>query len=152
MRWRPGDRWAVVSGSAGAAAGAFEVGINDYRRRDAERFYASPQQPAVPEALRGEVAGLGRILGYTPHREANRWMLPLEVPDQGLTPSTLLRTYNVTPLHEAGFTGKGATVVVFAFDGFDARPGAVRLWAFAGSLVQGPWAMQLVDEDELAPR
>ena len=119
VRWRPGDRWAVVSGSAGAAAGAFEVGINDYRRRDAERFYASPQQPAVPEALRGEVAGLGRILGYTPHREANRWMLPLEVPDQGLTPTTLLRTYNVTPLHEAGFTGKGATVVVFAFDGFD---------------------------------
>ena len=44
------------------------------------------------------------------------------------------------------------TVDLFAFDGFDARPGAVRLWAFAGSLVHGPWAMQLGDEDELAPR
>ena len=82
-------------------------------------FYASPQQPVVPAPLSGEVAELGRILGYTPHRGADRWEVPQEVPGQGLTPQTLLRAYNIQPLRDAGFTGKGVTVIVFAFDGFD---------------------------------
>lgn len=119
VRWRRGDPWAVVTGPADAVAGAFGVEVHDYRRREGQVFYASPQQPAIPAALRAEVAGFGRILGYTPYRESNRWMLPLEVPGQGLTPQTLLRTYNIQPLRDAGFTGKGVTVVVFAFDGFD---------------------------------
>ena len=42
----------------------------------------------------------------------------LEVPDQGLSPDAL-RTYNANSLRDRGFTGKGMTVVVFAFDGFD---------------------------------
>ena len=46
-------------------------------------------------------------------------MLPLDVPDQGLQPSALRNTYNVSKLASAGFTGKGQTIVIFAFDGFD---------------------------------
>lgn len=118
LRWRTGDPWAVVVGAPSAMARALDVDIHDYRGRRGTVFYASPQQPAVPAAVRGEVAELGRILGYTPHREA-RPALPLEVPGQGLTPAALLRAYNIAPLREAGFTGKGQTVVVFAFDGFD---------------------------------
>jgi kumamolisin len=30
-----------------------------------------------------------------------------------------LRTYNIGPLRDGGYTGKGVTVIVFAFDGFD---------------------------------
>lgn len=44
------------------------------------------------------------------------------------------------------------TVDLFALDGFPGSPGRVRLWAFAGSLVDGPFPMELVSEDELAPR
>ena len=119
VRWRPGDPWAVVAGQADAMAGALGVGIRDYRHPRGSVFYAAAQQPGVPAEVGPEVAELGRILSYTPRREAGRWEFPLEVPDQGLTPDALLRTYNIAPLREAGFTGKDVTVVVFAFDGFD---------------------------------
>lgn len=107
VRWRAGDNWAIVGGSAPAVATAFGVDINDYRGRRGQVFYASPQQPLVPDVLRAEVAELGRILGYTPHREANRWVFPAEAPDQdlaqpGLTPDAVLRTYNIQPLRDAG--------------------------------------------------
>ncbi len=45
--------------------------------------------------------------------------MPLDVPGQGLSPEALLRTYDVESLAKQGFTGKGQTVVVFAFDGVD---------------------------------
>ncbi len=118
VRWRPGDAWAVVEGLPAAVAAGFGVDVHDYRSPRGQVFYASRQQPAVPESLRAEVIEFGRILSYTPHREA-RPVLPAEVPTQGLTPSALLRTYNIQPLRDAGFTGKGVTVIVFAFDGFD---------------------------------
>lgn len=119
VRWQTGDAWAFVEGPATAVAQALGVDVHDYRGRQGQVFYASPQQPGVPAAVRRDVAELGRVLGYTPHRESNRWQLPLEVPGQGLTPQTLLRAYNIGPLRDAGFTGKGGTVIVFAFDGFD---------------------------------
>ena len=119
VQWRPGDDWATLAGSAGSFASAFGVDVNSYRAAEGQVFYASPQQPAVPADLRGEVDEFGRILGYTPHREADRFSLPREVPGQGLTPATLMKSYNIAPLHDSGFRGKGQTVVVFAFDGFD---------------------------------
>jgi kumamolisin len=119
VRWRPGDSWAILEGAPAAVSGALDVDVHDYRGQRGQVFYASPQQPSVPQSLSMEVAGLGRILGYTPYRESKVWMLPLEVPDRGLTPSALLRTYNATRLHDKGYTGKGTTVVVFAFDGFE---------------------------------
>ena len=119
VRWRDGDQWAVVEGPAAAFSAAFDVDVHDYRGQRGQLFYAAPQQPAVPSAVAAEVAELGRVLSYTPRRESRPPMVPLEVPEQGLSPSAVQRTYNITPLHDAGYTGKGATVVVFAFDGFD---------------------------------
>lgn len=119
LRWRDGDGWASLEGQPTAVAKAFDVLVHDYRGRLGQVFYASPQQPSIPDALRGEVAGLGRILGYTPHRESRPSIFPRDVPNKGLTPQALLRTYAADDLAEQGFTGKGVTVVVFAFDGFD---------------------------------
>ena len=119
VRWRAGDDWAVVEGAAAALAGAFGVDVHNYRHRLGTVFYASPQQPAVPAPLAAEVTGLGRILSYSPHTEAHPWPLPREVPDQGLSPTGLLRAYNALPLTRSGITGSGITVVVFTFDGFD---------------------------------
>ncbi len=119
VRWRPGAAWAIVEGAAERVAGAFQVPVNDYRSRKGRVFYASPEQPAMPASLRGVVTGLGRLLGFTPHRMASPGFLPLDVQKGGLTPGGLLRAYNATPLAEAGFTGKGATIVFFAFDSAD---------------------------------
>ena len=121
VRWRHGDDWAVVRGASAAVSSAFGVSVRQYRVHggaDSGRvFYASPQQPGIPAEVRDEVTGLGRILSYTPIRE-HRPTLPRDVPDGGLAPSQLLRAYNATPLVEEGFTGRGKTVLVFAFDGF----------------------------------
>ena len=123
LRWRDGDAWAVIEGNPTSVSAAFGVAVHDYRARSGPQagrvFYASPQQPAVPSAARAEVTGLGRILSHLPYRVAIPPTLPRDVPDGGLLPSQLLSAYNVDPLTDQGFTGKGATVVVFAFDGFD---------------------------------
>jgi len=118
VRWRDGNTWAIVEGAAADLAAAFDVPVHDYRRREA-RFYASPRQPAVPPPLRGVVSAVGRILSYTPHRMAIPGMLPLDVPKGGLSPRGLLQAYDALPLAEAGFTGRGATIVFFAFDKAD---------------------------------
>ena len=119
VRWRPGDEWAIVEGAPKYVASAFEVEVHDYRGQRGQVFYASPQQPSVPSALYGEVTEVGRILSYIPHHMARPPILPLDVPDQGLTPSALLTTYNANRLAAGGFTGKGITIVVFAFTGYD---------------------------------
>ena len=121
VRWRPGDEWAIVEGAAGDVARAFEVSVHDYRGRKGQVFYASPVQPSIPSALSGVVTGLGRIMGYTPHRTNRPGNLPLDVPKGGLTPGGLLDAYNAAPLAKEGHTGKGATIVFFEFDGFDQK-------------------------------
>lgn len=121
VRWRDGDPWAIVEGAPRAMARALDVAVHDYRRASGRVFYASPQQPSVPEQLTGEVAQLGRILSYTPYHEGTPPSLPLDVPDGGLQPTELLTAYNVNSLTSAGYTGKGQTVVVFTFDGVDQR-------------------------------
>jgi kumamolisin len=119
VRWRPGDDWAILEGSPDVVGKAFGVEVHDYRGQQGQLFYASPQQPDVPPNLRLVVTGLGRILSYTPHHSARPPVVPLDVPDQGLAPTALRNTYNVTPLAAGGYTGKGITIVVFGFDGFD---------------------------------
>lgn len=119
VRWRAGDDWAIVEGHAQRMAHAFDVSVRDYRGRKGQVFYASPQQPETPAALRGEVSTLGRILGYFPHHHSSPGFFPLDVPEQGLRPHQLLTAYGADPLAAAGFTGKGATIVFFEFSGYD---------------------------------
>jgi kumamolisin len=118
VRWSPGDQWAIVEGGAQDIASAFDVPVHDYRGPKGQVFYASIRQPAVPTALSGAVIGVGRILGYTPHHTKRPDFIPLDVPSGGLSPSDLLNVYNLKPLAEQGYTGKGSTIVIFAFDGF----------------------------------
>jgi len=118
VRWRPGDRWAIVEGAPTKMASAFGVDVHDFRGRLGQVFYAARQQPVVPVQLRGDVEELGRILGYSPHHDAQRFVLPLDLRTDGLRPDSLRRVYGAEDLSKAGFTGKGVTVAVFAFDGF----------------------------------
>jgi kumamolisin len=121
VRWHLSETWAVVEGAAQDVASAFGVPVHDYRGRKGQVFYASPRQPSVPEPVRGSVTSVGRILGYTPHREASPKFLPLDVPSRGLNPKALLEVYNATSLAAAGLTGKGTTIVFFEFSGYDQK-------------------------------
>ena len=120
VRWETGAAWAIVAGSAERMSAAFDVPVRDFRGRQRQVFYASRVQPGLPSGLRGEVSEVGRILSYLPHGTA-RPLLPLDVPRPGLKPADLLTAYNAMPLVQAGYTGQGQTVVVFAFGGFDQR-------------------------------
>lgn len=119
VQWRPGDDWAVIEGEPDAVAKALGVEIHDYRGKRGQEFYASPQQPEVPDELHAEVREFGRILSYTPHHESRPTDLPAEVPNGGLSPAALINTYNAANLARDGYTGKGQTIVIFAFNGFD---------------------------------
>ena len=121
VRWQRGAGWAVLQGPPARVATALGVPVRDYRSPLGEQFYASPEQPAVPAALRDSVSGLGRILSYTPYHSSSPSIRPLpsDVPDHSLPPDALRTIYNVRPLADAGYTGKNTTIVVFAFDGFD---------------------------------
>jgi len=119
VRTRPGDGWAIVEGPAEDVARAFDVPIHDYRGRKGQVFYASTHQPSIPSPLDGVVSGVGRINGYTPHHMKSPKFLPLDVRWGGLTPDGLLQAYNADPLAEQGVTGKGQTIVFFAFDSAD---------------------------------
>jgi kumamolisin len=121
VRWRPGNPWAIVEGAAEDLADAFDVPVHDYRGRQGQVFYASPQQPQVPQSLHEAVTGVGRILSFTPHRIARPDFIPMDVPKKGLMPNALLEAYNASPLAAAGFTGKGMTIVFFEFDGYDQK-------------------------------
>lgn len=119
VRWHDDEDWAIVGGRPAQLANAFDVPVHDYRGMQGQVFYASAKQAAVPQAIRGTVSDLGRILGFTPHREARPWMLPLDVPNHGLSPNHVLTAYNANHLAAEGFTGKGQTIAIFAFHGFD---------------------------------
>ena len=123
VRWRAGDPWAVVEGAPDTVADALDVAVHDYRGKHGQVFYASPQQPVIPAQIRGEVGELGRILGYTPYHMGVPPLMPRDVPDGGMLPTELVTAYNFNALAAGGFTGKGITVVVFGFDGFDQRGG-----------------------------
>ncbi len=119
LRWNRGDDWAVIKGPADALGAAFGVPVHDYRGPLGPVFYASPQQPAVPGALDGDLDGVGRVLGYSPHHSDAPTPPPRDVPNGTLAPATVRTTYNVAPLTAAGFTGAGETVAVFAFSGYE---------------------------------
>jgi kumamolisin len=119
VRWQAGDNWAILEGAPADVATAFALTVHDYRGRRGQVFYASPQQPSIPEPLRGEVSGLGRILGYTPHHFAYPLIPLTDTPEPGLTPNELLTAYNANGFAAAGFTGKGSTIVFFEFGGFN---------------------------------
>jgi kumamolisin len=116
VRWRPGEDWAFVEGAPANVARAFRVAVHNYRNRGGQVFYASPQQPAVPVAVRGEATALGRILGYRPPHLAKPPNLPRDVPQPGLLPTQLPMTYNATPLRASG---AGQTIVFYEWASAD---------------------------------
>lgn len=113
--WHAGDGWAVLHGPAEAVGAATGVAVHDYRSALGAVYYAAVRQPAIPPVIRGEVAGLGRVLSYSQPHESVPPVRPLDVPDHGLSPLAAATTYNVAPLRAAGFSGRGETVAIFAF-------------------------------------
>lgn len=114
--WWRGAGWATVSGPASTMSSAFGVPVHDYVARTGTRFYATGNVVGVPAGLDRTVKQVGRIVSFVPIRKAG--IVLTDVPDNGLTPNELLRTYDAAPLAQQGYTGKGKTIVFFEFGGF----------------------------------
>ncbi len=114
VQWRPDHKWAYLEGASQDVAGAFAVAVHDYRSPDGQLFYAAQQDPRIPEAVAGEVTDIGRILSYRPPNLVKPPIIPLDVPNNGLSPNELRETYGAAPLG----LGSGQTIVFFEVDSF----------------------------------
>lgn len=143
-------------------------------------YRATPGTPAVPRA-HGVAMDPARVVVLTPdvrcvltgsfrlpasmHRATPEGATAHDAPCARVVPLTVVSTrddalepHAVTlhvpcdePTPEGDVTGVFA-VDLFEFAEFSRQPGEVRLWAFAGHFVEGPFPMELVSEDELAPK
>jgi len=114
------------SGNAGEVREAFRTGMHAYRYGGV-RHVANAADPSIPAALAGAVAGIVSLHDFAPR--------PMLVPRKALgsigqrahgqfttsyygeaeyavTPADLATIYNLTPLFQAGWTGKGQTIAI----------------------------------------
>ena len=92
MRWRVGDQWASIEGSAASISDAFAVDVHDYRRPTGEVFYARPNSRPYQCRCAAKWLNSGAS-SATPHTARPPGGCFRRRFRQGLTPQTLLRTY-----------------------------------------------------------
>lgn len=107
--WRPGSSLIAADGPAPVAAALLHIDIETYRLSDGTTFYASLDQPALPPQL---AAVASSVSGLDSYRHARA----LAVRSGGLTPTDVLKFYNLQPLRDAGLDGTGQTIVLPEID------------------------------------
>jgi kumamolisin len=107
--WRPGSSLIAADGPAPAAAALLHIDIEAYRLADGTTFYASLDQPVLPPQL---AAVASSVSGLDSYRHARAFA----VRSGGLTPTDVLKFYNLKPLRDAGLDGTGETIVLPEID------------------------------------
>ena len=107
--WRPGSGLIAADGPAPAAALLLQVDIESYRSPDGTTFYATLEQPRIPQPLAGVAASVSGLDSYRRTRS-------LAVRRGGLNPTDVLNFYNLQPLRQAGLDGTGQTIVLPEID------------------------------------
>lgn len=120
VHWRPGQRWALLTGSAQKFTAAFGTRIDDFVGPGGQRYYAASAEPAVPAALAGEVTQVARPTN-APWRRSLSPVTKASADNSllGLSPAQLLTAYGANSLAGTGYTGRGQTVVFFEWTGVD---------------------------------
>jgi subtilase family serine protease len=109
ITWSPGSGLIAADGPAPAAASLLGVSIANYRLADGTTFYASLDQPRIPQQLAAIVTSVTGLDSYTK-------ALSHAVRAGGLTPTDVMAFYNLQPLRDAGLDGAGQTVVLPEID------------------------------------
>jgi subtilase family serine protease len=115
------------SGTAGLVRRAFHTEIHNIVLPNGEAHIANVSDPQIPAALAPAVNGVGSLHDFFPKphrvdrgqvtytRATNTWKPRFNVPDDGFTDHTVspydfATIYNLLPLWNEGFTGKGVTI------------------------------------------
>ncbi len=109
VTWSPTSGLIAADGPAPAAASLLGVTIGNYRLANGTTFYASLDQPRIPQQLAAIVTSVTGLDSYTK-------TLSHAVRAGGLTPTDVLAFYNLQPLRDAGLDGAGQTVVLPEID------------------------------------
>jgi subtilase family serine protease len=102
----------AVSGTVQTVQRLFGVHLLAYQDRAGHQYVAPTSSPQVPAAFAGSVDG---VFGLDTRP---RWQ-PRDVPLGGLTPNVAATAYDISALHNAGFTGQGERIAVISFSAFD---------------------------------
>ncbi|HVN06371.1 MAG TPA: protease pro-enzyme activation domain-containing protein [Bryobacteraceae bacterium] len=104
----------VFAGSVGQVGRAFGVEIHRYQV-NGEQHYANANSPTIPAAFDGLVVGIRGLDNFRLKPRLVRYAQPRETMSGGahqLAPGDVATIYDITPLYNAGITGKGATIAV----------------------------------------
>lgn len=99
----------AADGPAPAAAALLGIDIESYELANGSTFYASLDQPVMPQSLAAVVASVSGLDSY--HRTRGFAVHP-----GGLVPTDVLAYYNLKPLRDAGLDGTGQTIVLPEID------------------------------------
>jgi subtilase family serine protease len=119
-----GRMWINVSGTVAQVEQAFHTSIHTYRV-DGVMRHANTQDPAIPRALAGVVAGVVSLNDF-PIKPMNSGFRPLGAlcpagprPEwtasdgsHWLAPADFATIYDVNPLYSSGITGAGVTIAI----------------------------------------
>jgi subtilase family serine protease len=103
------------SGSAAAVREAFTTEIHHYEVKGV-RHIANDRDPEIPAALAPVIAGISSLHDFRPHpmfkRRAQYTYGSGQNETWAVTPSDLATIYNLNPLFNKGYRGRGQTIVV----------------------------------------
>ena len=113
-----GRNWVAFSGNVGQVSHALQVSVHRYQV-NGESHYANSGDPQVPEALFPVVKGFTGLNDFVPKPAVWKYVPLGSGPDYTtsagshyLAPEDFNTIYDITPLAQAGITGKGESIVV----------------------------------------
>lgn len=103
------------SGTARQIRDAFQTEIHELNVKG-QKHFANMSDPVIPAALAPAVAGVVSMHSFRPHAMSSRGAKYTYTSGtsahQALVPGDLATIYNLTPLFQEGYTGKGQTIAV----------------------------------------
>jgi len=112
-----GRNWIAFSGTASQVVKSLHTSIHRFQV-DGRMHFANLQEPSVPEALTGVIAGFLGLDDFS--LESFARPVPPEYnsgPSHYLAPEDFATIYNVTPLYRAGLDGAGQSIAIVGQSG-----------------------------------
>lgn len=98
-----------VSAGIGQLHDDFGLSFGRYVTSGGRHYFAPEHPPRIPAALTPYVSGVGDL--------SNAPLLADDVPASGLTPQITAQAYDITPLWQRGFDGRGQTIAIASLFG-----------------------------------